>query len=107
MPVGPLPPFPTLGEFIEKAKEFGAEIKHVPAITEGPEGPVRFSYLWIDGERFAEIPNLPIDTRIPPDTIDRLARRLKIPAKNFWPPIEAFGWDKDDETDPPAGPELH
>jgi hypothetical protein len=96
----PLPEFPTLREFIEKAVAFGAEVKHTE-ITEGPDGPLRFSYLWIDSERFVEIPNLAADTRIPPDTVDRLARRLKIPAKDFWPPIEHFQWDKDDETDRP------
>lgn len=100
MPV-PLPEFPTLREFISRAEEFGASVRHVPAITEGPEGPVRFSYLWIDTDRFVELPNLPTDTRLPPDTIDRLARRLKIPAQEFWPPIEGFGWDKTDDTDPP------
>lgn len=99
MPV-PLPGFPTLGEFIRKAEEFGAIVKHA-SITEGPDGPIRFSYLWISDERFVELPpNLSSDTRIPPDTIDRLARRLRIPARYFWPPIAGFGWDKDDETDP-------
>jgi hypothetical protein len=103
----PLPEFPTLREFIDKAVTFGAEVKYISDIMEGPAGPVRFEYLWINSERFVEIPNLPTDTRIPPDTIDRLARRLKIPAKDFWPPIEAFGWDKDDETDPPVDPDSN
>jgi hypothetical protein len=97
----PLPEFPTLGEFIRKAQEFTAEVRYA-SITEGPDGPIRFSYLWISSDRFVELPpNLSADDRIPPDTIDRLARRLKIPAKDFWPPIERFKWDLDDETDPP------
>lgn len=80
---------PTLGEFIEKAKTHGVEVKHCP-VVDGPQGPVRFSYLWIDADRFVPLPDLSNEDRLAPDLVDHLARRLKIDTSEFWPGFTGF-----------------
>jgi hypothetical protein len=98
----PWGPAPSLGEFIEKARAYGAEVRHSPHVLEGPGGPVRFSYLWIDSERFAPLPDLSNDGILAPDMVDYLARRLKVPTSEFWPGFTGFP-DPDDE--PPPAPD--
>ena len=85
---------PTLREFVEKAKGFGVDVRQAPVI-DGPEGPIRFAYLWIDAQRFVPLPDMSYDERLAPDMVDHLARRLQISTESFW---EGFrGFDEDDE----------
>jgi hypothetical protein len=84
---------PTLGSFIERARDFGASVRHSAAVVEGPGGRVRFAYLWIDSERFVELPNMSVDARLSPDMVDYMARRLRISTDEFWPGFSGFGSD--------------
>lgn len=90
---------PTLGAFVEKAQEYGAEVRHTPTIADGPNGPIRFACLWIDANRFAPLPDSSYDSSLAPDMVDQMARRLGIPTREFWPGFEGFGWREDEGTD--------
>jgi hypothetical protein len=92
---------PTLRDFIEKAQELGAELKQSPTVMDGPNGPVRFAYLWFDADRFVPLPNLSYDEHLPPDVVDHMARRrLKLPTEEFWPGFTGYGFADDDDPNP-------
>lgn len=91
----PFGPAPTLGELVEKAVAFGAQVRHSPTVMTGPNGPVRFSYLWIDPQRFAPLPDMGYGDALAPDMVDYLARRLNIPTEEFWPGFSGFGSEED------------
>ena len=100
MPV-PFGEAPSLRDFIEKAKSLGAELRHSPTVMEGPRGPVRFAYLWIDSERFVPLPDMGYEERLAPDMVDHMARRrLKLPTEDFWPGFTGYGFADNDDPNP-------
>lgn len=95
MPV-PFGKAPTLREFIETARGLGAELRHSPTVIEGPNGPVRFAYLWIDETRFVALPDMSYEEQLAPDMVDLWARRrLKLPTEAFWPGFTGYGFADD------------
>lgn len=96
----PFGPAPTLGEFVAKATQHGVSVKHNPAVIDGPNGSVRFSYLWIDTNRFAPLPDMGYDEPLAPDMVGYLARRPGIAVSEFWPGFDGFN-DPNDENPPP------
>ena len=93
----PFGPAPTLGEVIARAEAFGAEVRHSPVIATGPNGPIRFSYLWIDRDHFVPLPDLSYSEPLAPDMVSHFARRLGIATEEFWPGFRGF--DADDESE--------
>ena len=82
-------PAPTLGEFIEKAEAYGAEVRHT-AFVQAPTGPISFSYLWINDARFVELPEISYGAPLGPGKVVQMARRLQLDADIFWPGIQGF-----------------
>ena len=92
----PFGPAPTLGEFIARAAAFGAEVRHSPVVANGPNGPIRFAYLWIDPSHFAPLPDMGYGEALAPHMVDYLARRLGIATAEFWPGFSGFDSDPDE-----------
>lgn len=85
---------PTLREFIARAEAFGAHIRHSPVVADGPNGPIRFAYLWIDAHHFFPLPDMSYDEALAPDMVSHFSRRLGIATEEFWQGFRGF--DSDD-----------
>ena len=74
---------PTLGEFIERTKKLGVNLKHTPDLAEGPKGPIRFYYLQRrEFAPFVVLPDLRQDRRLERDTVENWCKALELPSED-------------------------
>jgi hypothetical protein len=73
---------PTLGEFVDHAKQYGFT-RRLVMFESSQLGRVTLIYLWRDAAHFAELPDLRQSDRLTRDVVETLCRQLGIPPEDF------------------------
>ncbi len=78
MPSYPFGQMPTYRQFIDYAESKGCHLKTVRTVV-GPKGPILGSYLIGSNKVAVLLPNLSLDSRLTPSTLQSYERALDIP----------------------------
>ena len=73
---------PTLGEFVDRAKQYGFT-RRLVTFESSQLGRVTLIYRWRDAGHFAELPDLRQSDRLTRDVVETLCRLLGIPREDF------------------------
>lgn len=79
MPAYPFGQMPTYRQFIDYAESKGCHLKTVRTVV-GPKGPILSSYLVGPNKVAVLLPNLSLDDRLAPSTLQNYERALEIPS---------------------------